>query len=387
LPTGLRWAAASSSPPASDGSVAGENYIGLMSGTSVDGVDAVLADFGAPSLRTIAAAHVAFPASLRRELNSLQRSGPDEIHRAALAGNALMDCCAEAVDAVRAQAGLAVRSIAAIGLHGQTVRHRPDLGYTTQLANPARLAEITGITVVADFRSRDVAAGGQGAPLVPALHAALFAAGDRHRAVVNLGGIANVTDLPPGGTVRGFDTGPGNTLLDAWCERHTGEPFDRDGTWGTTGAVIAELLRALKADPYFALAPPKSTGRDRFHLEWLDRHVALLQTQPRPVDVQRTLLALTAETIADAIAAHCGGAREILACGGGANNPALMHELETELGTLRLVTTATLGVPVKQVEALAFAWLAREALARRAGNLPAVTGARGPRVLGAVYAA
>jgi anhydro-N-acetylmuramic acid kinase len=365
--------------------VASEHFIGLMSGTSVDGVDAVLADFGAPSLRTIAAAHVAFPDSLRRELNALQRSGPDEIHRAALAANALMDCCAEAVDAVCGQAGLAARSIAAIGVHGQTVRHRPDLGYTAQLANPARLAEITGITVVADFRSRDVAAGGQGAPLVPALHAALFAAADRHRVVVNLGGIANVTDLPPGGTVRGFDTGPGNTLLDAWCERHTGQPFDRDGTWGATGAVIAELLRALKADPYFALAPPKSTGRDRFHLEWLERHIALLQAQPRPVDVQRTLLALTAETIAEAIAAHCGDAREILACGGGANNPALMRELEAALGKLRLVKTSTLGVPVNQVEALAFAWLARETLARRAGNLPEVTGARGPRVLGAVY--
>jgi anhydro-N-acetylmuramic acid kinase len=358
-----------------------------MSGTSVDGVDAVLADFSGSPLRTIAAAHIAFPDSLRRELNALQRSGPDEIHRAALAGNALMDCCAAAVAAVRGKAGLAVRSVAAIGLHGQTLRHRPDLGYTIQLANPARLAEMTGITVVADFRSRDVAAGGQGAPLVPALHASLFATTDRHRVVVNLGGIANVTDLPPGGTVRGFDTGPGNTLLDAWCERHTGEAFDRDGAWGASGAVVDELLRALKADSYFALAPPKSTGRDRFHLEWLERRTALLQEPPRPVDVQRTLLALTAETVAEAIALHCAGAREILACGGGANNSALMRELEAALRPLPLITTATLGVPLDQVEALAFAWLARETLARRAGNLPAVTGARGPRVLGAVYAA
>jgi anhydro-N-acetylmuramic acid kinase len=365
--------------------VASEHYIGLMSGTSVDGVDAVLADFGASPLCSIAAAHVAFPESLRAELNALQRSGADEIHRAALAANALMDCCAAAVGAVLAQGGLAPPSIAAIGVHGQTIRHRPDLGYTTQLANPARLAEATGITVVADFRSRDVAAGGQGAPLVPAFHAAVFAVADRHRAVVNLGGIANVTYLPPRAPVRGFDTGPGNTLLDAWCERHTGARFDRDGAWGVTGTVIAELLSALKADPYFVLAPPKSTGRDRFHRAWLEQHVTNLQRPARPVDVQRTLLALTAQTIADAIAAHCGEATEILACGGGANNAALMRELEEALGSRRLTTTATLGVPVNEVEALAFAWLARETLAGRAGNLPEVTGARGPRVLGAVY--
>ena len=367
--------------------MASEHYIGLMSGTSVDGVDAVLADFGSAPLRSLASAHVAFPDALRSELNALQRSGPDEIHRAALAGNALMDCCAGAVDVVREHAGLSRQSIAAIGLHGQTIRHRPELGYTTQLANPARLAELTGITVVADFRSRDVAAGGQGAPLVPALHAALFAAADCHRAIVNLGGIANVTDLPPGGSVRGFDTGPGNTLLDAWCERHTGEPFDRDGAWAASGVVIEGLLDAMKADPYFALAPPKSTGRDRFHMEWLERHLVRMRAPPRPADVQRTLLVLTGQTVAEAITRHCGGAREVLACGGGAHNAALMRELEGALGTRRFATTATLGIPVDQVEALAFAWLARETLARRAGNLPAVTGARGPRVLGAVYAA
>jgi anhydro-N-acetylmuramic acid kinase len=367
--------------------VASEHYIGLMSGTSVDGVDAVLADFGASPLRSIAAAHVAFPESLRAELNALQRSGTDEIHRAALAANALMDCCAAAVAAVLAQSGLAPRSIAAIGVHGQTIRHRPELGYTTQLANPARLAEASGIAVVADFRSRDVAAGGQGAPLVPALHAALFAVADRPRAVVNLGGIANVTCLSPRAPVRGFDTGPGNTLLDLWCERHTGARFDRDGAWGATGSVIAELLSALKADPYFGLAPPKSTGRDRFHKAWLEQHVTSLQRPARPVDVQRTLLALTAQTIADAIAAHCSEATEILACGGGANSAALMRELEEALRPRRLATTAALGMPVNEVEALAFAWLARETLAGRAGNLPEVTGARGARVLGAVYPA
>jgi anhydro-N-acetylmuramic acid kinase len=367
--------------------VASEYFIGLMSGTSVDGVDAVLADFGASPLRSIAAEHVRFPASLRNELIALQRSGADEIHRAALAANALMDCCAAAVGDVLAQSGLARGSIAAIGVHGQTVRHRPELGYTTQLANPARLAEITGIMVVADFRSRDVAAGGQGAPLAPALHAALFADAASHRAVVNLGGIANVTDLPPRGPVRGFDTGPANTLLDAWCERYTAAAFDRDGAWGSTGRVLAGLLAALKSDPYFGLAPPKSTGRDRFHLAWLEQHVARLQAAPRPEDVQRTLIALTAESVADAIAAHCGGVTDVLACGGGANNTALMRALERALAPRQLATTATQGIPVHEVEALAFAWLAREALAGRAASLPAVTGARGPRVLGAIYPA
>jgi anhydro-N-acetylmuramic acid kinase len=367
--------------------VASSYYVGLMSGTSVDGVDAVLADLGDSSLRSAAAVHVPFRDSLRLELNSLQRSGADEIHRAALAANELMDCCAAAVGALLKTANVPSSSIAAIGLHGQTIRHRPDLGYTSQLANPARLAEATGITVVADFRSRDVAAGGQGAPLVPALHAALFASADRHRVVVNLGGIANVTDLPLRGPVRGFDTGPGNTLLDAWCERHTSERFDRDGAWATTGTVSAELLRALKEDAYFALAPPKSTGRDHFHLPWLELGLARLQRELRPVDVQRTLLALTAQTIAEAIAEHCSDANEILACGGGANNAALMRELEKEIGTRRLTTTASFGLPVTQVEALAFAWLARETLAGRAGNLPTVTGARGPRVLGAIYPA
>ena len=362
-------------------------YVGLMSGTSVDGVDAVLADLGASALRPVAAVHLPFSDSLRRELNALQRSGADEIHRAALAANELMDCCAAAVGALLRDTGVAHSMIAAIGLHGQTIRHRPELGYTLQLANPARLAEKTGIAVVADFRSRDVAAGGQGAPLVPALHAALFGSADRHRVVVNLGGIANVTDLPSRGPVRGFDTGPGNTLLDAWCERHTGERFDRDGAWAATGAVSAELLRALKSDPYFALQPPKSTGRERFNLPWLEQALALLQRELRPADVQRTLLALTAQTIVDAVVEYCRDAQEILACGGGANNAALMRELAATIGPRKLTTTATLGVPVNQVEALAFAWLARETLAGRAGNLPAVTGACGPRVLGAIYPA
>jgi anhydro-N-acetylmuramic acid kinase len=364
--------------------VSSELFVGLMSGTSVDGVDAVLADFGVEPFRALARTHVAFAPELRDELNALQKSGVDEVHRGALAANALMDCCALAVASVLSAAQRPARDVAAIGLHGQTIRHRPELGYTTQLANAARLAEATEITVVADFRSRDVAAGGQGAPLVPAFHAAVFAVADRHRVVINIGGIANVTDLPPGGPVLGFDTGPGNTLLDAWCERQTGQPYDRNGAWGAGGRTIPELLRALLAEPYFALGPPKSTGRDRFHLRWLAKY---LRATYAPQDVQRTLIALTAQTIVAAIDVYCMGAEEVLVCGGGAQNAALMHALEAGLAPRKVETTEAHGVAINEVEALAFAWLAREALAGRPGNVPTVTGARGPRILGAIYRA
>ena len=366
--------------------MAPERYIGLMSGTSVDGVDAIVADFASAPPR-LAFAHIGFAPALRAELNALQAPGPDEIHRAALAANALMDCCSEAVAAVLERAALANADIRAIGLHGQTVRHRPELGFTTQLANPARLAEATGITVVADFRSRDIAAGGQGAPLAPAFHAAFFRRPDRHRAVINLGGIANVTDLPPQGPIRGFDTGPGNTLLDAWCECHTGARFDRGGAWAATGHVHGELLAALECDPYFASPPPKSTGRDRFNVAWLERHLGALRSSPAAEDVQRTLLALTARTIADAVAAWCEGADEVLFCGGGANNGLLASELGSALEPRASATTASVGIPVTEVEALGFAWLARETLAGRAASLPSVTGARGTRILGAIYRA
>jgi len=362
-----------------------ELYAGVMSGTSLDGVDAVVADFsphGDRPCELVAAAHRPFAPALRDELFSLQRPGPDELARAARAANALADAYADAIaDAVRA-AGVAPSEIVAGGVHGQTLRHRPDEGWTLQLNNPARVAERAGMTVVADFRSRDIAAGGQGAPLVPAFHAALFG-GDVHRAVVNIGGIANVTDLPVQGAVRGFDTGPGNVLLDLWHARHRGGAYDRDGDWAATGRADAALLAALLDEPYFARRPPKSTGRDLFHADWLDTKLA--GRTLAPADVQATLVALTARTIADAIRAECAGAKEILGCGGGANNAAVMGALAQLLAPRTVTTTAQHGVAVEHVEALAFAWLAREALAGRPGNLAAVTGARGPRVLGAIY--
>jgi anhydro-N-acetylmuramic acid kinase len=356
-----------------------------MSGTSLDGVDAVIADF-APSTGEpcafLAAAHVPFSGDLAAELTALQRSGPDELARAMRAANALADVYADAVHAALAQAGVSAGDVAAAGVHGQTLRHRPDEGWTLQLNNPARVVERTGIAVVADFRNRDVAAGGEGAPLVPAFHAAVFGS-SAHRAVVNIGGIANVTDLPARGAVRGFDTGPGNVLLDFWHARHRGSRYDRGGEWAKSGRVDESLLEAFLAEPYFGRNPPKSTGRDLFEPSWLS--AKLVGRAADPADVQATLLALTARTIADAVRTHCGDATEVLVCGGGANNGALMSALAALLSPRVVTTTGMHGVAVEHVEALAFAWLARECLARRPGNLPAVTGARGPRVLGAIY--
>ncbi len=362
-----------------------ELYAGVMSGTSLDGVDAVVADFSPPSGRAcelVAAASRPLSSGLRGELLALQHSGPDELARAARAANALADAYADAIAGALADARLVPADLVAAGVHGQTVRHRPGQGWTLQLNNAARVAERSGVTVVADFRSRDVAASGEGAPLAPAFHAAMFA-GDTHRVVVNVGGIANLTDLPPGGGVRGFDTGPGNVLLDLWHARHCAAAFDRDGAWARTGRVDESLLAALLSEPFFARVPPKSTGRDLFNPEWL---AAMLATRDiAPADVQATLVALTARTVASAIRAQCQGAVEVLVCGGGAKNPALMEALAAAAAPLAIGTTAAQGVAVEHVEALAFAWLAREALAGRPGNVPAVTGARGYRVLGAVY--
>jgi anhydro-N-acetylmuramic acid kinase len=352
-----------------------------MSGTSLDGVDGVLVDLHAGRPRHLAHVHLPFDARLRDELLALNAAGADELARAARAANALARVCADTVAALRAQCAHAV---CAIGCHGQTVRHRPADGYTIQLLNGALLAELTGIDVVCDFRSRDVAAGGEGAPLVPAFHQAAFADASVHRVIVNIGGIANLTDLPPAGTVTGFDCGPGNLLLDAWMQRHRGEPFDRDGAWATSGRVVPALLARLRTEAFFARTPPKSSGRDLFNAGWLARALA---GDEAPADVQATLLALTADCIADAVARFCSGASEIFLCGGGARNRALAGALAQRLAPRRVAATDMLGIDAEHVEATAFAWLAARALAAQPGNLPSVTGARGPRVLGAVYRA
>ncbi len=363
-------------------------YIGLMSGTSVDGVDGVLVRLGdgqAPAV--LASASLPMPADLRRELLALNQSGDDELARGALAANGLARLYAQAVADLLDQAGVAASDVAAIGAHGQTVRHRPELGYTVQLNAPALLAELTGIDVVSDFRSRDVAAGGQGAPLVPPFHAAIFGA-PQGRAVLNLGGIANVTLLEPGQPPRGFDTGPANVLLDGWCQRHLGLPYDADGRWAATGQVLAPLLEQLiSSEPWFALPPPKSTGRDLFNLQWLDDHLAAFDgPKPAPQDVQATLQRLTARTVANAIDASAAATQEVFVCGGGARNPGLMRELAYCLQR-PVHPTDALGVPAQEVEALAFAWLAQAFVQRRPAGVPAVTGARGPRILGALYPA
>jgi len=360
-----------------------------MSGTSLDGVDGVLANLD-DGMQVLAHRHSPMPQALRAEMLALNRPGDNELHRAALAGNALAALYAANVSALLQAAGLGADAVSAIGAHGQTVRHRPgafdDTGYTLQLLNGALLAELSGIDVVCDVRSADVAAGGQGAPLVPAFHARCFARAGVDLAVLNLGGIANLSLLPAAGSACGFDCGPGNILLDLWCQRHRGHAYDDDGLWAASGAVNPALLQALRADPYFALAPPKSTGRDLFDAPWMDG--ALSRVVPvSAVDVQATLAALTVGCVADALRAHAPFTQELLVCGGGAHNGHLMHSLASALPALNVHSTRQAGVPPDQVEALAFAWLAAERVARRPGNLPAVTGARGPRILGALHAA
>lgn len=390
-------------------------YIGLMSGTSLDGVDAVLVDFaaqdecaGAPQtadpLRVLAHLCHPMPPPLQRELLALNTPGDNELHRAALAGNALARLYAQACHDLLDRTGVPAPAVQAIGAHGQTVRHRPGphgpqepTGYTLQLNNPALLAELTGVAVAADFRSRDVAAGGQGAPLVPAFHQRVFGRPDADVAILNLGGIANLTLLPAtsgtGQTARavlGFDCGPANALMDHWVRLHRQQPYDADGRWAASGRVHAGLLAALLGEPFFGQPPPKSTGRDLFHPGWLQQRLdrfAGLASQ----DVQATLLELTVHSVVQDLRRHQPACRHLLVCGGGALNDHLMRRLSGALAAHGLpaavASTASQGLPPLQVEAAAFAWLARQLLGHQPGNLPSATGAAGPRVLGAVYPA
>lgn len=368
-------------------------FIGLMSGTSMDGVDGVLADFS-DTTRVLAQASCAMPEGLKQDLLSLNGPGTNELHRAALAANALTELYARTVHDLLAQAekrGIGKQDVQAIGAHGQTVRHQPQsyggTGYTLQLNNPALLAELTGLDVVADFRNADLAAGGQGAPLVPGFHAALWARQDVDTAVLNIGGISNLTLLPAQGAVSGFDCGPGNALMDHWCQRHTGQTYDADGAWAASGQVLPELLAVLLDEPFFTQKPPKSTGRDLFNPSWLEARLGHQADPARPQDVQATLTALTAQVCARELLRHLPEATELLVCGGGALNAELMRQLQAAAPRVRVLPSDERGLPVLQVEATAFAWLAWCWFERRPASLIEVTGARAARVLGALYPA
>jgi anhydro-N-acetylmuramic acid kinase len=359
-------------------------YIGLMSGTSLDGVDGVLADFAGGTIRTLDAAFVPFPPELRSELMALQAKSDNELEREAIAANGLAAAYAQCIEMLRKAAP---GPIAAAAVHGQTIRHRPELGFTWQTNNPSLLAELTGIDVVADFRSRDIAAGGQGAPLVPAFHHAAFGKTGVARAVVNIGGIGNISVLHGDGKVTGYDTGPGNVLIDLWIGRHKGKAYDEDGAWAATGKVDQRLLAVLLDEPYFHQPAPKSTGRDLFHDEWLDARLARCPGVSAE-DVQATLTRLTAITIARAIKGESAEVDAVYVCGGGAYNGTLLRALAEELGgNVPVDSTAALGIAPNRVEALAFAWLGYRFMQREPGNLPAVTGAKGLRILGALYPA
>jgi anhydro-N-acetylmuramic acid kinase len=373
-----------------------EYFIGLMSGTSLDGVDAVLARIS-PQGKIKAQAHtfVPFDAAFKTTLLALNESGPDELHRSALVGNQIARLYAHAVQALLQQSGLQGQDITALGAHGQTVRHRPlefdgdaaqgiaPVGYTLQLINPALLAELTGIDVVADFRSRDLAAGGQGAPLVPAFHHGVFSCPDACVAVLNIGGISNLSVLSPRQQILGWDCGPGNALLDYWCHAHTGAAFDSDGGWAASGRVLPDLLANLMSEDFLHRAPPKSTGRDLFNPNWLQAR--LPKTLLRPQDVQATLTELTALACTQDVRLHALDAKELIVCGGGALNSQLMRRMAHHLPFLQVVSSEQRGLPPLQVEATAFAWLAFKAIQREPASLTSVTGAKGARVLGAIY--
>ena len=361
-------------------------YLGLISGTSADGIDAALVELGDHPPVAIASITRAYPSDLRdRILDVSQREISLSLDDYGRLDHQVAVAFAEAALSVLNEAGIAPEQLRAIGSHGQTLRHRPSgpSPFTLQCGDPSVLAERVSTTVVADFRRRDVAAGGQGAPLMPAFHAAILCAGDEDRAVLNLGGIGNLTLLPPSGDVSGFDTGPANGLMDAWCMQHTGRAFDRSGEWARSGRISDTLLQRLLREPWLALPPPKSTGRDLFHLGWLASHMDGLQLEP--VDVQATLLVLSAISVADLLRESLPECRRLIVCGGGVHNLALMDALVKALPDVIVESSARHGIDPDFVEASGFAWLARETLAGRPGNLPRVTGARGPRVLGAIY--
>lgn len=367
-------------------------FIGLISGTSADGIDAALVRFAGDGCELELGRTYSWERPLRTRLVAIGQGGDaGSLDELGTLDAQIAEAFAAAASALLVEAGVAAAQVRAIGSHGQTVRHRPagaghdgQHPFTWQLGDGNLIAERCGISTVADFRRRDVAAGGQGAPLVPAFHAALLHSDKEDRAILNLGGIANFTLLPASGSVRGFDTGPANALMDAWCERHLGTAFDAGGEYAASGSVDAGLLERLLGEPWFALPPPKSTGREQFHLDWLQRHLTGIE---RPADVQATLLELSAITVADALRTHQPATARLLACGGGVRNRRLMERIGALLPAVAVESTADHGLDPDFVEAMAFAWLARQTMLGLPGNLPAVTGARGPRVLGVVYPA
>ncbi len=384
-------------PPISDTLSMSSLFIGLMSGTSLDGVDGVLARIHEDGQMQVEGhAFRPFDAPFREALLALNQSGPNELHRAALAGNQVSRHYAQVVQDLLALSSRKPQDITAMGAHGQTVRHRPlefdgdsatqqaAVGYTIQLINAALLAELTGIDVVADFRNRDLAAGGQGAPLVPAFHQGVFGRPNECVAAMNIGGISNISVLHADGSVQGWDCGPGNALMDFWCQQHTGQTFDRDGAWAAMGTVHTDLLHSLLSENFLRLPPPKSTGRDLFNPAWLEQHLQAF-AQLTAEDVQATLTEFTALACAMDVSVHAAKAQTLIVCGGGALNGHLMRRLSIHLPGMDVVSSEQRGLPPLQVEAAAFAWLAFKALRRETASLQSVTGARGARVLGALY--
>lgn len=362
-------------------------FIGVMSGSSLDGIDVALTD---ENCKIVATHFQPYSADIKNVLLTLHLPSENELEKSALMANQLAHLYAEAVNTLLRKNNVKVNQVAAIGCHGQTIRHQPrykdGIGYTIQLGNNALLAELTNITAVGDFRSRDIAAGGQGAPLVPAFHQAVFSSSNKKRAIVNIGGIANITFLTSSDKTLGFDSGPGNILLDHWVKLNLGQEYDADGAWAATGNVHQSFLESMLAEPYFALPPPKSTGRDLFNEVWLKQHI-LYPYCCSPEDVARTLVELTAYTIHQAITQYCPAVDEVYLCGGGAHNRLLRDSLQSKLDNTPLSITDALGIDVDWVEATAFAWLAQQALKNKPSNLPSATGANGLRVLGAIYPA
>jgi len=366
-----------------------EHYIGLMSGTSLDAIDAVLVDLSTDESTILMTHSTPMPLALKKQIQTLCHPSNNELNQMGEADKALGELFSEAVFALLKKANLAAKDIRAIGSHGQTIRHMPhaENPFTIQIGDPNTMAALTQITTVADFRRRDIALGGQGAPLTPAFHQHLLQHHDKDHWVLNIGGIANLTLLSKSQSIIGFDTGPGNTLLDAWCAQHLHQPYDKHGQWARTGKTHLQLLSILLNDAYFTKPAPKSTGREYFNLTWLKDHMAKLDDTPSAEDVQATLIDLTAQSIIHSINEYDTLAETIWVCGGGAHNTRLMETLDKLSPNLQVETTEKLGIHPDWVEAVAFAWLAKRTLAHLPGNIPAVTGAKKESILGAIYPA